>query len=153
MSVHEHRYFRGFFIVLLMVHLVLLMLPWLEEIEVPVPTFVRGVFGLMYRLWPFPTFKMFAAGSLYIRQILMKSLEISVILLYVMDLLPKIFIWRQSWLWRMLNMVIVALMVSELPGTLIYYSERALPVDRLKLRVFSISLSFVVLCEILSIRE
>jgi hypothetical protein len=50
----------------------------------------------------------------------MKSLEISVILLYAIDLLPKILIWRQSWLWRMLNMLIVALMVAELPGTLIY---------------------------------
>lgn len=83
----------------------------------------------------------------------MKSLEISVIMLYAIDLLPKIFIWRQSWLWRMLNILIVALMVAEMPGTLHHYTERALPVDRLKVRVFSISLSFVVLCEILSLRE
>jgi hypothetical protein len=91
--------------------------------------------------------------SLFVRQLLMKSLEISVILLYAVDLVPKIFIWRQSLLWRMLNLVIVSLMVLQLPATLITFNEVAIPTDRVKLRMFSISLCFVILCEILSIRE
>ena len=54
-------------------------------------------------------------------------------------------------LWRMLNILVVTLMVTQLPATLIIYDQY--PTDYLKLRVFSISLSFVLLCEILSIRE
>ena len=41
----------------------------------------------------------------------MKSLEILVILLYGVDLLPKIFLWRLSLIWRMINIFIVTLMV------------------------------------------
>lgn len=77
-----------------MFHMILLLFPRLEEIQVPTPPFVRELFALVARLWPFPTFEMFSTGSLHIRMVLMKSLEISVILLYTVDLVPKIFKWN-----------------------------------------------------------
>lgn len=44
-------------------------------------------------------------------------------------------------------------MILVLPYTIIGNDKVALPVDAMKLRVFVISFSFVIVCEILSIRE
>ena len=77
----------------LMVHMIVLLLP-LIEIQVADNQWVRDMCKIISLLWPFPTFKMLSMGNLYIRQLLMKSLEICVIALYAIDLLPKIFLWR-----------------------------------------------------------
>jgi hypothetical protein len=85
--------------------------------------------------------------------LLLKSLEISVLLLYVLDLVPKILIWRKPLLWKLLNVFVVTLMVVQMPITFKGYLESGISLERLKVRVFSIGLSFLLLCEILSIRE
>lgn len=91
--VHSHRVFRSFFIMLLLLHMILLLLPWIQ-IKVPAWPMLKKIFAIAASLWPLPTFDMLAEENLYLRQILMKTLEISVIMLYAVDLLPKIFIWR-----------------------------------------------------------
>lgn len=91
--VHSHRVFRGFFIMLLFLHMILLLLPWME-IKIPAWPLLKTIFSIASYLWPFPTFNMLSEENLYLRQLLMKTLEISVIVLYAIDLLPKIFIWR-----------------------------------------------------------
>lgn len=44
-------------------------------------------------------------------------------------------------------------MMLFLPVTIIAYDKIALPTDTMKLRMFTISFCFVIVCEILSIRE
>lgn len=151
LSVHRHRVFRGFFVVLLVLHMLLLLVPWVE-IKIPAWPSLKLFFRIAASLWPFPTFNMLSAEYLHIRQLLMKTLEISVILLYTVDLLPKIFIWRQHFLWKLANIVVLSLMMFHLPITIKAYDKVAQP-DTIKLRMFSFCLCFVLVCEILSIRE
>ncbi|CAD8184578.1 unnamed protein product [Paramecium pentaurelia] len=152
LMVHSHRVFRGFFIMLLLFHMILLLVPWIE-IKIPAWPILKIIFAIGASLWPFPTFDMLSEENLYLRQVLMKTLEISVIMLYAIDLLPKIFIWRQNVLWKFVNIVILSQMMFLLPVSIIAYDKIALPTDTMKLRIFSISFCFVIVCEILSIRE
>ena len=98
--------------------------------------------------WSMSNSGLYPIGNLFI-----KGLEISVILLYIVDLLPKILVWKKPLYWKMLNAVVVTLMVIQMPITLREYIEMGISLERLKLRIFSIGLSFLLLCEILSIRE
>lgn len=82
-----------------------------------------------------------------------KGFEISLMLLYTIDLIPKLFIWKKPLLWKILNALVVTLMVIQVPLTMRHYQLHSFSTEHLKIRICSIGLSFLLLCEILSIRE
>jgi hypothetical protein len=74
-------------------------------------------------------------------------------LLYILDLMPKIFVWKKPLYWKLINAILVTLMVAQLPLTMVGFIEQGVSINKLKIRICSICLSFLLLCEILSIRE
>lgn len=64
--VHKHRVFRGFFVVLLVLHMALLLVPWIE-IEIPAYPTLKWIFKVAASFWPFPTFNMLSEENLHIR--------------------------------------------------------------------------------------
>eukprot|EP00331_Platyophrya_macrostoma_P025180 CAMPEP_0176452368 /NCGR_PEP_ID=MMETSP0127-20121128/28493_1 /TAXON_ID=938130 /ORGANISM="Platyophrya macrostoma, Strain WH" /LENGTH=634 /DNA_ID=CAMNT_0017840807 /DNA_START=67 /DNA_END=1971 /DNA_ORIENTATION=+ len=157
LNIHSHRYYRRFFCCLILCHIITVLLPYSER-AVFVPPSFQYVLSFMYEMWPFPTFNFSnfggdqGMGIIFLRNIVFKSFEIQVILLYVIDLLPKIFVWKKSLLWKTINAVIVTIMVAQVPLTLIGYLAEG-DVMLLKVRTGSIGLSFLLLLEIMSIRE
>jgi len=85
--------------------------------------------------------------------ILFKSFEILALLLYTVDLLPKIFVWKRHFLWKLVNIFIVTMMVLQIPLALKGYLEAGVSIDTLKIRTLSIGLSFLLMLESMSIRE
>ena len=64
-------------------------------------------------------------------------------------MLPKMFFWEiKSW-WKVINVVVVATLVSTVPLSLNSFLEPG----QIKLRIFSIGISFLILCEILTKNE
>jgi hypothetical protein len=93
------------------------------------------------------------SGFLDADNLLFKSFEILVILLYTVDLLPKIFVWKKSFLWKLFNILIITAMVIQVPLTMSGYMELGMSKEILKIRTLSIGVSLLLLLEILSIRE
>ena len=89
-------------------------------------------------------------SSLEVIKILNKILEVSVMAVYLFDLLPKILLWNKSMLWKLTNAFIVFLMALQVPLSLVVFD---FDVTEVKVRMASISLSFLLLFEILQIRE
>jgi len=110
LDIHNHRYFRRTLLLTIIIHLLTIMIPQ-TEIIVIIPQHVKSFFQTSSNLWPFPTFRMSEENNLYLRNLILKGLEISVILLYAVDLLPKIFIWKKNPLWKLINAIVVTLMV------------------------------------------
>lgn len=72
----------------------------------------QRVFDFFYEVWPFPTYRMVSEfSSVEVNKILNKILEVSVMAVYMFDLLPKILLWNKSMLWKLTNALIVFLMV------------------------------------------
>lgn len=152
LDVHNHRYFRGTFCGLIFLHMITVMIP-ITDLEVNIPNGLKYIFKYVFDLWPLPTFQMSESNSLLIRNVMFKALEIIVMLLYTIDLLPKIFYWRKPLYWKLLNIFVVTIMVLQVPLTMIGYLESKHSIENLKVRICSISLSFILMCEIMSIRE
>ena len=93
------------------------------------------------------------SGDYNILTLLLKGLELSVNFLYFIDLIPKIFIWKKTLIWKLVNIFIITLMVIQLPITLRGYMSSNVGLEKLKVRAYSIGLSFLLLIEILSVRE
>mmetsp|Transcript_43563 Transcript_43563/g.60486 ORF Transcript_43563/g.60486 Transcript_43563/m.60486 type:complete len:236 (-) Transcript_43563:1045-1752(-) len=85
--------------------------------------------------------------------LLFKFFEILVMLLYTVDLLPKIFVWKKPLWWKAINICIVTVMVLQVPLTMYVYTESGISKDILKIRTLSLSISFMIVLEIFSIRE
>ena len=156
LDIHKHRYFRRIFCALLICHILSLMIPDVDR-PIEIPIFLKPYLEFLYRIWPFPTAKLadfFSDNAyIYIRNILFKSFEILVLLLYTVDLLPKIFVWKKPLLWKLINIFVVTMMVIQVPLIMSGYIESGFSIATLKVRTFSIGLSFLFLLEILSIRE
>lgn len=152
LGVHNHRYFRGTFCALIFLHIITVMIP-ATDLEINIPNGLKDLFNYVFDLWPLPTFQMSESNHLLIRNVMFKALEIIVMLLYTIDLLPKIFYWRKPLYWKLLNIFVVTIMVLQVPLTMIGYLESKHSVENLKMRICSISLSFILMCEIMSIRE
>ena len=152
LDVHNHRYFRGTFCGLILLHIIAVMIP-ITDLEVNIPNGLKDIFNYMFEHWPLPTFQMSESNNLPTRNLMFKALEIIVLLLYTIDLLPKIFYWRKPLYWKLLNIFVVTFMVLQVPLTMIGYLESKHSIENLKMRICSIGLSFILLCEIMSIRE
>ena len=70
--------------------------------------------------------------------------------LYLFDLLPKILLWKKPLIWKLTNALIVFLMVLQVPFSLMVFD---FDVTELKVRMASVSLSFLLLFEILQFRD
>lgn len=151
-NVHSHRYFRGTFCFLIFLHIISLLIP-LDNIAIHIPNEINSLFNYLFDLWPFPTFEMSQSNQLLVRNALFKALEILVLLLYTIDLVPKIFYWNKPLYWKIINIFIVTIMVLQVPLTMIGYVESGISVEKLKIRISSIGLLFILMCEIMSIRE
>ena len=152
LDVHNHRYFRGTFCGLIFLHIITVMIP-AADLEINIPNGLKEIFNYLFDHWPLPTFQMSESNHLLIRNVMFKALEIIVMLLYTIDLLPKIFYWRKPLYWKLLNIFVVTIMVLQVPLTMIGYLESKHSIENLKVRICSISLSFILMCEIMSIRE
>ena len=95
LDVHNHRYFRGTFCALIFLHIITVMIP-ITDLEINIPNALKDIFKYIFDLWPLPTFQMSESNSLLIRNVMFKALEIIVMLLYTIDLLPKIFYWKKT---------------------------------------------------------
>lgn len=157
LNIHGHRYYRRFFCCLILCHIITVLLPYSES-AVFVPASLQYVLSFLYEIWPFPTFNFSnyggdqGTGIIFLRNIIFKSFEIQVILLYIIDLLPKIFLWKKSLLWKTVNILIVTVMVFQVPLTLIGFLAEG-DMMLLRVRTCSIGLSFLLMLEIMSIRE
>lgn len=156
LNIHNHRYFRRLFCSLLIAHILILFLA--AEWKIRTPEFVHMFLFISSKLWPFPTFVMSSpltadSSEIQVINIAFKVFEITSILLYAIDLVPKIFVWRTWFIWKLVNIFVVTVMVIQVPLTMIGYLQSGENPDRLKWRVCSISLSFLLLCDVFSIRE
>lgn len=152
LDIHSHRYFRRTFCLCLIVHMITILVTNLE-LGIPIPISIRPIFEFFYKVWPIPTFPMTKSGFLDADNLLFKSFEILVILLYTVDLLPKIFVWKKSFFWKLFNIAIITAMVIQVPLTMSGYMQLGMSKEILKIRTLSIGVSLLLLLEILSIRE
>ncbi|KRX05139.1 Cytochrome b5-like heme/steroid binding domain [Pseudocohnilembus persalinus] len=153
MSIHSHSLFRKSFIIVILIHLLLIIIPYTENTVFKMPEFINKVFSLFFDLWPFVKWTMGENGEYNLHKLVFKGLEISLMLLYVVDLLPKIIVWKKPFWWKLTNTIIIAMMVLQVPLTMRELDNNENDMQRIKFRIFSIGLSFILLCEILSIRE
>eukprot|EP01017_Pseudomicrothorax_dubius_P033835 TRINITY_DN4570_c0_g1_i2.p1 TRINITY_DN4570_c0_g1~~TRINITY_DN4570_c0_g1_i2.p1 ORF type:complete len:631 (-),score=136.61 TRINITY_DN4570_c0_g1_i2:315-2207(-) len=157
LDIHRHRYVRRLFCAAIIIHLFVLLL--ITDSKFQAPEIVQWILLMSARAWPFPTFQMseIRADTTEIKSVHIgfKVFEILILLTYTVDLLPKIFVWKKRMIWKLANIFIVTIMVAQVPLTMKSYLDRASgeQVDMLKWRLCSISLSFLLLFEILSIRE
>lgn len=156
LDIHSHRYYRRGFTVCILVYIVTILIPNLE-LDIPVPQAVKPLLDFFYRHWPFPTFKMINStateATLYSRNLLFKIFEITIIFLYTIDLVPKIFIWKKPFLWKLMNIAVVTMMVVQVPLTMRGYQESGMGYESLKIRTLSVGISLLLTLEIYSIRE
>jgi hypothetical protein len=79
------------------------------------PAPVKNFFDIIFVIWknylPIFSWTMTTSGLYPLGVLFIKSLEISVIVLYIVDLLPKILVWKKPFLWKLLNASVVTLMV------------------------------------------
>ncbi|KAL4467020.1 hypothetical protein ABPG74_010617 [Tetrahymena malaccensis] len=152
LDIHSHRNFRKSLFVLISIHLLTFFTPFTQFV-LDLPTNIQMIFQETFEIWPFPTYSVTNENQVHMINLVFKGLEISVMLLYTIDLLPKIFIWKKPLIWKILNVLVVTLMVVQVPLTMRQYQLHAFSTEHLKIRICSIGLSFLLLCEILSIRE
>lgn len=151
---NQNSKFRSAFVVVCLVHVVMLSLPdrW-TNFTIPVQPGADTLLNLLYEQWPVPTFQISGQDGqriIFVR-FLCKLFEIMAQVMYVFDLLPKIFNWKQPLMWRLVNLVVLLLIFIQVPLTLNFQQE--LLVHTQKLRLLSISVSFLLTCEIISLRE
>ncbi|EAR97022.2 cytochrome b5-like heme/steroid-binding domain protein (macronuclear) [Tetrahymena thermophila SB210] len=152
LDIHSHRNFRKSLFVLISIHLLTFFTPFTQFV-LDLPANIQMIFQETFEIWPFPTYSVTNENQVHMINLVFKGLEISVMLLYTIDLLPKIFIWKKPLTWKILNVLVVTLMVVQVPLTMRQYQLHAFSTDHLKIRICSIGLSFLLLCEIMSIRE
>ncbi|EGR30433.1 hypothetical protein IMG5_132170 [Ichthyophthirius multifiliis] len=153
LRIHSHRYFRKILFIIISIHLLTFISPF-TSLALEIPAIIYYIFKQTYDIWPFPTYAVTSSeNQIQIANLIYKILEIVVQLLYTIDLLPKIFIWKKPLWWKSLNVLVVTLMVILVPFTIREYQLYGYSIERLKFRVCSIGLSFLLLCEIMSIRE
>mmetsp|Transcript_25938 Transcript_25938/g.22879 ORF Transcript_25938/g.22879 Transcript_25938/m.22879 type:complete len:206 (-) Transcript_25938:876-1493(-) len=158
LDIHGHRYFRRSFIVLLLLHMITNLVP-ISQLQIMIPKQMSSILNLAYENWPLPTFRMTKTSdeseftTLEATNLIFKSFEILVMLLYTVDLLPKIFVWKKPMWWKAINICIVTVMILQVPLTMYVYTESGMSIDILKIRTLSISISLLLVLEIFSIRE
>eukprot|EP00743_Colponemidia_sp_Colp-15_P001945 GILK01002117.1.p1 GENE.GILK01002117.1~~GILK01002117.1.p1 ORF type:complete len:685 (+),score=76.20 GILK01002117.1:99-2057(+) len=152
---HRHRYVRRVFCLLIVAHIVFVLLPT-SSLTVPLPLTELSSFVLdcLWRLWPFPTVTVLSdEGYLPLKNLVLKGIEISVLCLYALDLLPKISHWHRPLWWKIANVLVVTAMVAQVPLSFVGYLQLGVDRTSLGLRVTSMGLSFLLLCEIMTIKE
>jgi hypothetical protein len=156
LDIHSHRYYRRTFTLFLIFHMITCLLPNLD-LGIPIPASARPLLDFIYQRWPLPTFKMtiiIAEGAtIHARSLLFKAFEILVLMLYVMDLVPKIFFWKKSMAWKLINIAVITMMVVQVPLTLRGYLDSGIGIEKLRIRTLSIQVSLLLTLEIYSIRE
>jgi len=152
LDIHSHRYFRRSFCLCLIWHILMTLLPSLET-AIQIPGQLKPLLVFLYRIWPLPTFEMTSQDILLPSNLFFKSFEILALLLYTVDLLPKIFVWKKPFLWKLANILVISIMVLQIPLSLRGYLETGASLQLLKVRTLSIGLSFLLMLEIMSIRE
>ena len=152
--IHSHRYSRRAFFAFLMIHTILLPFLFETDAEIQLPHFMEQILQWTANLWPLPTYNMSSSHTLTMRNAFFKIFEISTQLIYLIDLIPKIFCWRKPMAWKAINIIIIGLMVMQIPLAMMgQQSEKSIDYNLLKSRATSVSLSFMILLEINSIRE
>jgi len=141
------------------VHLFIILIP-LTNISLTIPKPINIIFDCFYNIWKnyFPLLLWEMSNNdnsshYNILNLSLKCLELTVNFLYFMDLIPKIFVWKKPLIWKLVNICIITLMVIQLPLTYRGYMLSNVGILKLKVRAYSIGLSFLLLIEILSIRE
>jgi len=152
LDIHNHRFYRRTFILCLIIHIFITLLPTLET-TIKIPIRLQPLLFFLYEIWPLPTFKMSSQDTLLPNNLFFKAFEILALLLYTVDLLPKIFVWKKNSLWKFINIFIVTMMVLQIPLALKGYIEAGANINTLKFRTLSIGLSFLLMLESMSIRE
>ena len=152
LDIHGHRYYRRTFFLCIVFHIFITFLPS-RETAIRIPQQLQPLLVFLYTIWPLPTFQMTSADMLLPTNLLFKLFEILALLLYTVDLLPKIFVWKRPFLWKTMNILVVTVMVLQIPLSLRGYLEAGASIDTIKIRTLSIGLSFLLMLEIMSIRE
>ena len=118
-SINHSSIFRKVFVIVSIVHIITLSLP--EEytnFSIPLNFISRKVLSTLYQIWPLPTFYIGNGDEIIFSRFLCKLFEVMVQLMYVFDLLPKIFNWKQRLEWRLINIVVFVLLFIQIPMTL-----------------------------------
>ncbi len=87
--------------------------------------------------------------TISIRKIIQKNYELLILSFYIFDLLPKMFCWKLKYWWKVINVVIVGSLAATVPLSF----NSMLDTGMIKLRIFSIGISFLILCEIMTKNE
>lgn len=82
-----------------------------------------------------------------------KFIEVTILVFYIFDVLPKIFIWRKPLWWKMLNAILITSIVIMIPMSIVGFQNLGLPYSQIKLKVTSLSLSLLLFIEIVTKRD
>ena len=82
-----------------------------------------------------------------------KVIEVTVLVFYIFDVLPKIFVWRKPLWWKLLNAILITSIVVMVPMSIVGFQNLGLPYSQIKLKVTSLSLSLLLFIEIITGRD
>jgi len=85
--------------------------------------------------------------------IVTKIIELTVIVFYSCEVLPKIFIWNKPLWWKFLNAILISAIVITLPMSIVGFQTFGIPYSEIKLKVMSLCLSLLLFMEIVSGRD
>lgn len=152
MEIHEHEYLRNMFRVLLAFHIIVLFFTR-EGSQIETSEFWQSILSWCYKIWPFPTMQMSIGARIDLVGLATKVIEITVLVFYIFDVLPKIFVWRKPLWWKLLNAILITSIVVMIPMSIVGFQNLGLPYSQIKLKVTSLSLSLLLFIEIVTKRD
>lgn len=124
-----------------------------EGSEIHLSYVLQKVLDFSHSIWPFPTMTVSTDNKADIANIVTKVIELTVIIFYVCEIMPKIFYWRKPIVWKFLNGLLVTSIVIMIPISILDSQNLGIPYYQLKLKVMSLCLSLLLFMEIVSGRD
>lgn len=152
MDIHAHEGLRNIFRVLLAFHIIVLFFTR-EGSEIQLSYLLQAFLTFCYKVWPFPTMTLSDNNRMDIAGIVTKIVELTVIVFYLCEVLPKIFIWKKPVWWKFINTILITSIVVMVPLSIVGGQTFGMPYSQIKLKVMSLCLSLLLFMEIVTGRD